>query len=156
MIQDILYFKVYLMPVLLSYCPFLPARVCLGHPLFVLASSNQRLPIFCRLIIYESWLLIGERLREQFVELRSRVYDAICPFCHRADLFRLRSLSPSGDCCNSFPIEVAWMEEPVRLLGFRQTLMRIYFIASEKIASAGIEPRSPWTKHYEACVLPLS
>ena len=103
---------------LLSYYPFLPARVCFG-PSVVLASSNQRLAIRRRLIISKAgyW---GEVTR-LVVELGSRVYDVICPFCHRADLFRPHSLSPNRDCRNSFPIEVAWMEEPVQLLGHRQT-----------------------------------
>ena len=40
----------------------------------------------------------GEVARVVFVvELRSRIYDVIRPFRHRADLFRLRSLSPSRD-----------------------------------------------------------
>ena len=52
---------------LLSYYPFLPALVCLGHPLFVLASSNQRLAIRLRLIIMRAgyW---GEVARVVVVE----------------------------------------------------------------------------------------
>ena len=68
-IQDILYFKVYLMSCYLSYSP----HTCPLRDLpVVLASSNQRFVIRRRLICKAG---TGKRL----LELRSRVYDVIFP-----------------------------------------------------------------------------
>ena len=63
-IQDILYFKVYLMSCYLSYCP--PSCPLRDLPV-VLASSNQRFVIRRRLICKAG---TGERL----LELRSRLF----------------------------------------------------------------------------------
>ena len=100
------------------------------------------------------------RLQCRFVELRSRIYMTshnISIWRHRTDLFRLRSFLPCGNWLRNsfFRVEVARLEEPVHVLDFRQS-----FIAKKsrlkRPPAAGIEPRSPRTKFYEANALPQS
>ena len=75
---------------------------------------------------------------------------------------QVRSLSYSvGSRAQLFRVEVARLEEPVHAMNFCQSFSA-RLIQKNEINSrlksppvAGIEPRSPLTKYYEASVLPL-